>query len=53
MFKNFISHTIIIILHRIFVFYIVLLLLLIINYIYKYIIDNSRLFNTYNDKEYK
>lgn len=34
MFKNFISHTIIIILHRIFVFYIVLLLLLIINYIY-------------------
>lgn len=52
MFKNFISHTIIIILHRIFVFYIVLLLL-IINYMYKYIIDNSRVFNTYNDKEYK
>ena len=49
MFKNFISHTIIIILHRIFVFYIVLLLL-IINYMYKYIIDNSRVFNTYNDK---
>lgn len=49
MFKNFISYTIIIILHRIFVFYIVLLLL-IINYMYKYIIDNSRVFNTYNDK---